>query len=164
MSHLVVSPPINAVCKGIGLVPTEGSLEELTDQIQGVLQECDPSDFAGSIRKRIEGAMFLYGSPEKIHRSMLGGLEIFGMKSFQNIKNNPCISLFFVGSGPQYLSYQINCIAEIIPSTDRFYTFMISMRQLFEQASFHYQQPTYPYAVRYHVVEVLEKSLKVRGP
>jgi hypothetical protein len=155
---------INATCKGIGLVPEEDQLEELTGRMQAVLQHCDPADFESSVSTRIQGAMLLYGSPEKIHRFSLGGLEIFENRSYTNIINNPFVSLFFVGARPHYKSFQLNCIAEIVPATDRFYSFLITMRKLFEEAPFHFQQPRYPYAIQYHVVEVLDKSLKVRGP
>jgi hypothetical protein len=105
----------------------------------------------------------LYGSPDKIDRFCLGGLEIFETRSFTNMMNDPRVSLFFVGGSPSYKSYQINCIAEIIDPTKIFYQFISTIRSLFEQEKFHYQQPKYPYAVKYHVIEVFDKSLKVRG-
>ena len=127
-----------------------------------ILQQVNTSGFYDSIQKRIEGAMLLYDKPERINRMALGGLEIFETKTFTNILKNPFVSLFYVGGSPGYKSYQINCIAEIFDHTQPFYRFMINMRRLFEEASFHFQQPQYPYAVKYHVLQVLDKSLKLR--
>ena len=154
---------MNAACKGVGLVPHDKELEQFTKHIHSVIEQFETTDFDENIRKRIEGAMILYDSPEKIDSFALGGLEIFETRSFENILNNPFVSLFFVGASPQYKSYQINCIAEVTEKNHSFYKFMISMRNLFEEAKFHFQQPVYPYAIKYHVIEVLDKSLKVRG-
>jgi len=155
--------PINAACKGIGLVPTNIELGKLTKKINEILNNVTKTDFDSSIHKRIEGAMLLYGYPKKIDRFCLGGLEIFSSQSYKNILKNSTVSLFYVGTRPDYKSYQINCIAEIIKKNDSFYKFMMSMRSLFEEAGFHYQQTSYPYAIKYHVVEVFDKSLKVRS-
>jgi hypothetical protein len=153
---------INATCKGIGLVPIDEELNEISGKINTVLREVTGTDFYQSIQKRIEGAMLLYGLPHKINRYVLGGLEIFETKSYQNILKNPFVSLFYVGESPRYKSFQINCIAEIIEKDHPFYQFMINMRNLFEEARFHYQQPDYPHAVKYHIIEILDKSLKIR--
>jgi hypothetical protein len=155
--------PINAVCKGVGLVPIDNKINELTKRMGSLLKQIDISDFDKSLEKRIKGMMLLYGSPEKINRFSLGGLEIFETQSYNNILKNPFVSLFFVGPGPQYKSYQFNCIAELTPATDRFYSFLITIRKLFEEAPFHFQQPAYPFAIKYHIIEVLDKSLKIRG-
>jgi hypothetical protein len=154
---------VNAACKGVGLVPYDDELPELTNTIHSIIKRIDASNFHTSMQKRIEGAMVLYGSPDKINRFALGGLEIFETQSYENVLNNPFVSLFFVGAAPHYKSYQLNCIAEIMGKEQSFYKFMISMRNLFEEAQFHFQQPAYPFAMKYHVVEVIDKSLKVRG-
>jgi hypothetical protein len=154
--------PINAACKGIGLIAIESQIPAITDKITSIVDTVQNSDFYDSIQKRIEGAMLLYDHPENIHKMALGGLEIFETKTFTNMLKNPFISLFYVGGSPGYKSYQINCIAEFFDHSDPFYRFMINMRSLFEEASFHYQQPVYPYAVKYHVLQVLDKSLQLR--
>lgn len=153
---------VNAACKGVGLVSTDCQMNKLSDKINDILKKIDKHDFYESIDKRIQGAKLLYENKEKIDKYSLGGLEIFETKTYNNILKNPFVSLFYVSTFPSYKSYQINCIAEIFDKNHPFYRFMISMRSLFEEARFHYQQPVYPYAIKYHVIEVLDKSLRLR--
>jgi len=154
--------PMNAASKGVGLVPLDEEMYSLTNQLQESLKTLQGSDYRSSLQQRLQTAMLLYGDHEKINRFCLGGLEIFETKSFLNIIRDPCVSLFFVGNSPVYPSYQINCIAEIIDADQWFYKFILSMRRLFEMEKFHFQQPMYPYAIKYHTIQVLDKSLKVR--
>lgn len=154
---------VNAASKGIGLVPTDEEILLLTRKMQGATKSLQDKECDLSLQKRVDVTKMLYGSLDKIDRFCLGGLEIFETRSFTNMMNDPRVSLFFVGGSPSYKSYQINCIAEIIDPTKIFYQFISTIRSLFEQETFHYQQPKYPYAIKYHVIEVFDKSLKVRG-
>ena len=154
--------PLNVASKGVGLTPVDMELPSMVNQINSILKNLQNTDHTSSLQKRLDAALLLYGNPDKIDRYCLGGLEIFETQSFSNILSDPRVSLFFVGGAPAYRSYQINCIAEIVDPAKLFYQFVISMRGLFEQASFHFQQPKYPYAIKYHVIQVLDKSLQVR--
>lgn len=149
--------PANVACKGIGLVALDAFLMPLATQFEAAMTS-DP----GSMVERVKSALLLYGFPDRIDRARLGGLEIFETRTFKNITNYPFVSLFFTGSSPSYLSYQIDCIAELTTVGHPFYRFLRAMRGLFEDAAFHFQQPAYPYAVRYHVIAVHDKSLKRR--
>jgi len=155
--------PLNAASKGVGLVPHDSLLEVLAKQVNQINAEVKGKDFFSSLPKRRKALDLLYGDATKINHRALGGLEIFETQSFFNIAQDPRVSLFFVSGSPSYKSYQINCIAEIVDSKQIFYEFVRAIRSLFEEASFHFQQPQYPYAIKYHVVEVKDKSLRVRG-
>ncbi len=162
LSDINTDHPINAASKGVGLVPLDEELPSLTTQLQESLKTLQGSDQHSALNHRLNAAMLLYGNQEKINRFCLGGLEIFETKSFSNIIRDPRVSLFFVGNFPLYQCYQINCIAEIIDVNQDFYKFVTSMRGLFEMENFHFQQPMYPYAIKYHTIQVFDKSLKVR--
>ncbi len=155
--------PLNAASKGVGLVPDDPLISTMTKQLKRMNAELQQKEFFQSLPDRLRALELLYGDMTKINRRALGGLEIFETRSFMNIAQDPRISLFFVGGSPMYKSYQLNCIAEIIDAGEAFYEFVRSIRSLFEEASFHFQQPKYPYAIKYHVVQVLDKSLRVRG-
>ncbi|MHB1443893.1 MAG: hypothetical protein ACYCXO_14285, partial [Candidatus Humimicrobiaceae bacterium] len=154
---------VNLACKGIGLIAKENKMESITREIRKVLNQIQNLSFKDSIRERVEAALILYKDKSNIDYNALGGIEIFESTSFKNILTNPQVSLFYVGSAPVYKSYQINCIAEILKPESILYQFIKSIRELFEEANFHFQQPKYPFAVRYHVIEVLDKSLKLRN-
>jgi hypothetical protein len=151
--------PIHVTCKGVGLVALDSYMDFLSGHFEAIMG----SEKGKSIEERVRGALMLYGCPELIHRSCLGGIEIFEGQTFRNIINDPRVSLFYVGTSPNYVSYQIDCIAEIVPKGRPFYRFMLAMRGLFEDFGFHFQQPEYPFAIRYHVLSVLDTSLKVRS-
>jgi hypothetical protein len=156
---LDVTPfPVNAACKGIGLVALDAGMDSLSSRFESVMS----SARTASLEERIQSALLFYGCPDLIDRTSLGGLEIFEAHSLANIKNHPFVSLFYTGSFPEYVSYQIDCVAELTTEGHPFYRFVRSMRNLFEDAAFHIQQPIYPYAVRYHVIAVHDKSLKLR--
>jgi len=154
--------PMNLACKGVGLVAEEQKLEYLIEEINKILEEVKGLPFKETLGRRIDAALLLYRERSNIDAGALGGIEIFETTSFKNIIKNPQVSLFYIGSLPGYRSFQINCIAEIQQSESIFYKFMKSMRELFEEASFHFQQPKYPFAIKYHVIEVLDKTLKLR--
>lgn len=154
--------PVNAACKGIGLVPVYEELETITQKLKAQLPSIVGSDFKSSIKQRLECAKLFFNNTTKIDLSRLGGLEIFEAQSYKNIVENPCVSLLFVGDSSTYKSYQLNCVAEITPPETPFYNFVRAIRSVFEEARFHYQQPAYPFAIKYNIVEVIEKSLKLR--
>lgn len=154
---------VNLTCKGMGLIAKESKVETITWEIRKVLNQIQNLSFKDSITERIEAALILYKDKSNIDYNALGGIEIFESTSFKNILTNPKVSLFYIGTSPVYKSYQINCIAEIFKPESILYQFIKSIRELFEEASFHFQQPKYPFAVKYHVIEVLDKSLKLRN-
>jgi hypothetical protein len=153
---------LNAASKGVGMVPVDEEIHHITREMTDAVKNLNIKDPGSMLQPRVNAALLLYGDSEKINRFCLGGLEIFETQSFLNMMNDPRVSLFFVGNAPSYKSYQIDCIAEIIEPQHIFYQFVSAMRSLFEQENFHYQQPCYPYAIKYHVIQVFDKSLKVR--
>ena len=155
--------PLNAASKGVGLVPNDSLVPTLTNQLKRIHAGLQGKEFYESLPDRLRALELLYGDTTRINHRALGGLEIFETRSFFNIAQDPRVSLFFVGGSPSYRSYQLNCIAEIIDSGQTFYEFVRAIRGLFEEAAFHFQQPKYPYAIKYHVVQVSDKSLRVRG-
>jgi hypothetical protein len=154
--------PVNAACKGIGLVPVYDELNPITQKLKAQLPAIAGSDFKSSLKQRLECAKLFFNSTTKIDPFRLGGLEIFEAQSYKNVIENPCVSLLFVGDSSTYKSYQLNCVAEVTPQETQFYNFVRAIRSVFEEAKFHYQQPAYPFAIRYNIVEVIEKSLKLR--
>jgi len=157
-----VSFPVNAACKGIGLAPKNKDIDTIVEELSGAYKSIKSNRIEETIQDRVKIASMFYSKHDIIDKKSLGGIEIFQSKSYKNIMQNPYVSLFFIGGIPGYKSYQINCVAEITESGHPFDDFIRLMRGLFEDAKFHYQQPVYPYVIKYHVVQVLEKTLKVR--
>ncbi len=112
---------------------------------------------------RVQAAGELLQHPEHIDPYRLGSLEIFEGQTFKNIQNDPRVALLFTGGGPEYLSFQLNCAAEILGAGHPVYEFLRLSRLLFEFEQFHIAQPKYPYAYQFWVCEIKEKTPRRRA-
>ena len=61
-----------------------------------------------------------------------------------------------------FVSYQVDCVVEIIPKDDLRYRFSWAMRRLFEYEPFHVVQTIFPYAYTFWVVGAHDKTPKRR--
>lgn len=150
--------PVHSATKGVGLLPRMQFLDEHLTDISDCLVRCQDSAPRESLDTRIEAALSLYDRPERIDPDVFGGIEIFRGQTYQNVLQDPRATLLFTGHGPQYVSYQFNCLAEIVEPDDRRFLFLRGMRLLFEMERFHIQQPEYPLGYLFRVVEVFEKT------
>jgi hypothetical protein len=155
--------PVNMTVKGIGLIPKAEILNDYTDIFEGVIAEAHTIPWNESLHKRVEAMFRLYGDIENFEPVMLGGLEIFEGRAFENLKENPYASLLYVGmahtpEGLQYISFQINGKVDILQKNSPYYRFLLSSRNLFEFEKFHLYQPDYPFGYLIRVVEIRDKS------
>lgn len=144
--------------KGAGLVPRPSVLLQVVEQYENCLRRSKNIPLQEGRRARVEVVRNFYGNAGQIDRRCLSLLEIFTGKTFDNIRKNPFVTLHFTGEGPDYRSYQINCIAQIISPDSLYYRFIYASRQLFEQERFHIQQPRYPFGYLFWVQQVYEKT------
>lgn len=164
--------PVNLTVKGLGLVPKDGLVADYTDIFERVIAEARAFPWEKSLPARVDAASGLYGSRGNFDRTMLGGLEIFGGKALENLRENPSVSLLYVGmacdfNGMNYMSFQVNGKVRILEKDDPYYRFLLSARKLFEYDKFHIFQPDYPYGYLVKVAEVRDKtpwSMPSTGP
>lgn len=155
--------PVNMTVKGIGLLPHDDYLEHYIDIFESTLAETRTMPWNESLPKRIDAVTRLYSHTDNFNPTILGGLEIFEGKAFQNLQGNPFASLLYVGmshtsSGIQYISFQINSEVEILKKDSIYYRFLLASRKLFEFDSFHLFQFDYPFGYLIKVHEVRDKS------
>ena len=155
--------PVNMTVKGIGLIAKADVLNDYTDIFEGVIAEAHTIPWNESLHKRVAAMSRLYGDIENFDPMMLGGLEIFEGKAFENLKENPYASLLYVGmahttGGMQYISFQINGKVEFLQKNSPYYRFLLSSRKLFEFDKFHLHQSDYPFGYLIRVMEVRDKS------
>ncbi|MBI4688564.1 MAG: hypothetical protein HY756_12465 [Nitrospirae bacterium] len=160
--------PVNMTVKGIGLIPKKEYLNDYIDIFEGVAAEARTMSWEDSLNKRIEAMNKLYGDVENFDATLLGGLEIFEGRAFQNLKEEPYTSLLYVGmmpaeGGMQYISFQVNGRAEILDKGNPYYRFLLASRKLFEFDKFHLYQPDYPFGYLVNVLEVRDKSPFTKG-
>jgi len=155
--------PVNLTVKGIGLIPKDTLLEDYIDLFEEVIAEARTGTWEESLPRRVEVMQRLYSSIDNFDPSLLGGLEIFEGRAFENLLNNPYASLLYVGmmhtgDGIKYISFQINGEVEILTKDSVYYRFLLASRRLFEFERFHIYQPDYPFGYLIKVVEVKDKS------
>jgi hypothetical protein len=155
--------PVNLTVKGIGLIPEQKLLADYSDIFEGVIAEARTIPWRESLSMRVEAVTRLYGQIDNFDPTVLGGLEIFEGRAFENMKENPRASLLYVGmtyspEGMQYISFQVNGNVEILGKDSPYYRFLLASRKLFEFDKFHLFQPDYPYGYLMRVSEVRDKS------
>lgn len=152
--------PIRSSTKGVGLFPKSEHLAEHVAEINECLERWGDDTTRRSLEQRIEAAVSLYSRPERIDSSVFGGIEIFRGKSYQNLRHDGRATLLFTGFAPRYLSYQFDCLAEILDADDLRFEFLRGMRLLFDTQSFHIRQPQYPFGYVFHLRQVIDKTPK----
>ncbi len=150
--------PIHMATKGTGFLPKDEFLSEYIELFQDCLEQSKLKTWKESLPDRVAVMQDFYNYVEKIDFRKLGFLEIFRGRTYRNILANPTAAVQFNGQGPQYSSYQINGIAQVVDSKNLCYRFIYLARQLFEYESFHIQQPQYPCGYIFWVCEVYNKS------
>jgi len=155
--------PVNMTVKGIGLIPAKKYLRGFTDLFEDTTRNALSSDWDETMVKRIGANKKLYQDIRHFEPSLMGGLEIFEEKAFENLKANPYTSLLFVGMlqtehGLQYVSFQVNGEVEILEKDNPYYRYLLSSRKLFEFDKFHLYQPDYPFGYLIKVKEVWDKA------
>jgi len=162
LATLTPEGTINLANKGVGLLPREEHLQHYIELFSRVLAESQDRPWEETLPGRVEAASELLHHPEHIDLYRLGSLEIFEGQTFKNIQKNPRVALLFTGAGPQYLSFQLDGVAEILGPGHPVYEFLRMSRLLFEYEHFHIAQPRYPYAYQFWVFEIKEKTPRRR--
>ncbi len=155
--------PVNMTVKGLGLLPKEEYLEHYTDIFESIIAEARSMPWKESMHLRMDAISKLYADVDNFDSTVLGGLEIFGGKAYQNLRKSPYASLLYVGmsqteEGMKYISFQVNSTVDILDKDDPCYRFLLASRQLFEFDKFHLYQPDYPFGYLFKIAEVLDKS------
>lgn len=154
--------PVHTANKGTGLLSRESFLVEDLQAMQSLIQKSQNIGWKQSLRERVAFMSSLYAQPDHWDARCLGSLEIFQGQTYANIQRDPRVTLHYAGGGPDYPSFQINAIAQVIGPESPHFQFLFWARQLFEYDAFHIQQPDYPSGYLFWACEVFDKSPK--GP
>lgn len=155
--------PVNLTAKGIGLIPREDLLEEFTRLFEETIDRVRGRPWAETLSERVEVLFSLYSDVDNFDPSLLGGLEIFGGRTLENIRRNGKAVILYAGLKEErgrvkYISFQVNASVEMVRGDDPRYRFLLLARKLFEFDRFHLYQPDYPFGYIFKVEEVWDKS------
>lgn len=159
--------PINSAKKLIRLTLTNEALENMILELEGAELSFQGRAFGETIGERIELYQKIMLDDKKIDRFRFGAVEMYGDVTYQNILRDPRVSLNFFWTqqlAPQNQSYQINCIAEVVPPGDPFFRYMRLMRRLFSSRLIDLRgTEDYICAYKFWVCESKEKSLSEKA-
>lgn len=157
----------NMANKGVGFTPKDEYIDHYLDLVESAvaqIQELPPHAVNETRNLRVSTAREFYAHPEHIDWRRLGLLEIFEGSTLRNLSENPVASVLWTGNSPVFVSYQVDCIVEIITPEDPRYRFAWAMRRLFEYEPFHVVQTMYPYSYCFWVHDFKDKTPKRRYP
>ena len=157
----------NLANKGIGFTPKDEHLDHYLALVEDAVEQISklPPHATNQTRElRINTAREFYKHPEHIDWRRLGLLEIFEGSTFKNLTENPMASVLWTGNAPVFVSFQVDCLVEIITPGDPRYRFSWAMRRLFEYEPVHVVPTMYPYAYCFWVIGYKDKTPKRRYP
>jgi hypothetical protein len=157
----------NLANKGIGFTPKDEYLDHYLNLVEDAvtkISQLPPHAVNDTRDLRIATAREFYANPDHIDWTRLGLLEIFEGTTYKNLVKNPFASVLWTGNSPVFISYQVDCVVEIISTEDPRYRFSWAMRRLFEYEPFHVVQTIFPYAYCMWVYDFKDKTPKRRYP
>ncbi|MHA2151516.1 MAG: pyridoxamine 5'-phosphate oxidase family protein [Candidatus Thorarchaeota archaeon] len=158
--------PVNSAKKLIRLTLTDEALEERILELEGAELSFQGRAFVETVEERIDLYQKVMLDDSKIDRFRFGAVEMYGDQTYQNIQRDPRVSLNFFWTQeaePQAQSFQVNCVAEIVPPGDPFFRYMRIMRRLFSSRLLDLRgTEDYICAYKLWVCEAKEKSLTER--
>lgn len=116
--------PFHTANKGTGLLPLPEFLAQYTSEFRRLLAERDQDTWRESLKDRIALMDSLYSAPDRLDLRCLGSLEIFQGQTYQNVLKDPRVCMHYTGEGPDYPSFQINAVAEVIGPGEPRYEFL----------------------------------------
>jgi hypothetical protein len=136
----------NLANKGVGFTPKDEHIDHYLAIVEGA----------------VAAARQVYSHPEHIDWRRLQLLEIFEGATFRNLCRNPRAAVLWTGNSPVFLSFQVDCLVEVITPEHPRYRFAWAMRRLFEYEPFHVVQTIFPYAYTLWVHDWKDKTPKRR--
>lgn len=155
----------NLANKGVGFTPKDEHIPHYLRLVEDAVEQIQrlPPHAVNETRElRVKTAREFYAHPEHIDWRRLGLLEIFEGETYRNLARRPFASLLWTGQSPVFLSFQVDCAVEIIPTDEPRYRFSWAMRRLFEYEPFHVVQTMFPYAYCFWVYGWHDKTPKRR--
>jgi hypothetical protein len=159
------SPFPNLANKGVGFTPKDEYMDRYVKLVEDAVTHIStlPPHAVDETRAlRIATAREFYAHPEHIDWRRLGLLEIFEGTTLRNLIETPLASVLWTGNSPVFISFQVDCVVEIITPEQPRYRFSWAMRRLFEYEPFHVVQTMFPYAYTFWVYDWHDKTPKRR--
>ncbi len=144
---------INLAVKGVGLIPKEDLLMGYIRECVLFIDGCVKSGWENSNKKRLEFLLEVYSHPENFDKSVLSSIEMYGTKTFTNVKKNKkCTLMFNDFNYKNMMSLQVDCKVELLDFPDPVYRYTVLMHGLF-----HNLKQDYPCVYKFKIKELFDK-------
>ena len=150
--------PLNCANKGVGFLPKDQYLSEFIELFEETHHRTRNRPWRESLTERLKVMSKFYFDRDKIDYRLVSSLEIFERKTFENLCRTPMASLLYTGDCPDYTSFQLDCVVEIVGPGDPRHHFTVLARTMFEYESFHITQPRFPHAYLFWIAGVTDKT------
>ncbi len=159
------SPFSNLANKGVGFTPKDEYLDHYLRLVADAVEQIvalPPHAVDETCALRVATAREFYAHPEHMDWRRLGLLQIFEGSTLRNLMERPLASVLWTGNSLVFISFQVDCIVEIITPEHPRYRFSWAMRRLFEYEPFHIVQTMFPYSYTFWVTDWRDKTPKRR--
>jgi hypothetical protein len=155
----------NLANKGVGFTPKDEHMDHYLSVVEGAVEEIlklPPYAVDDTRALRLAAAREFYSHPEHIDWRRVCLLEIFEGGTYRNLTQNPYASVLWTGNSPVFVSFQVDCVVEVITPENPRYRFAWAMRRLFEYEPFHVVQTMFPYSYTFWIYNWKDKTPKRR--
>ncbi len=157
--------PVNSAAKGIGFVPKQKYLKKWVETYESLINEAIEKGEDTNREARLAALLSFYASNEEIDPSVLGTIELFGLRSWRNMQLEPRVSILYnanyrASSGrPRYISFEVRGIIEIISKNSLRWRWQRNIHDIFHVRDAQERRSgDWPVAVlNIHVTEVIDK-------
>ncbi|MFN4190687.1 MAG: hypothetical protein ACK4E2_06815 [Pseudothermotoga sp.] len=149
---------INSCIKGLGLVPKDEYLEDLSKKALGLIELAREKGINETFKERVQFLLELYERPEIFNRNVLSSIEMYYKRSYQNILEDPRATLLFYDQMSGY-SIMFNVIVQLVPREDPFYRYVTAVHDLFHVPKDPKIKPDrYEFAYKFWPIEAYDKT------
>lgn len=149
---------INSCIKGLGLVPKDEYLEDLSEKALKLIELAREKGINETFKDRVQFLLDLYERPEIFDTNVLSSIEMYYKKSYQNVLDDPRATLLFYDQMSGY-SVMFNVIVQLVPRGDPFYNYVTAVHDLFHVPKDPKIKPDrYEFAYKFWPVEAYDKT------
>jgi hypothetical protein len=151
--------PVNSCYKGVGLIPEQEYLEDIIDKFEQAI-DMYKDDWDNTLKERLNLLVEFYSDADKIDKTRMGSIEIYGKRTYQNILTDPRVNLLFLDIQKGSLSYMIEAVAEIYEPGTEYYRLERAFHDIFHKPS---DDDRFPAVYIFNVSRVYNKTPGARA-
>ena len=144
---------VNLAVKGLGLIPKESLIMDYIKESVLLIDNCVKEGWNNSGKKRLELLLEIHSHPENFDKTILSSIEMYGTKTFANVKKSKkCALMFNDFNYKNLISFQMDCNVKMLEFPDPVYRYAVLMHSMF-----HNLKQDYPCVYKFKIKELFDK-------